>query len=274
MFEFLKNHPKYMVGAILVNLFFILLFGVGLHLKSQERAASSQSKTVEVKTIDERLVQKELQQLKRQDELEEQRRQAAIQQRKAEEKKAADLQKKRQQEMAEQKKKLAMLQAQEKQLEEKKRAREKQLAELKKQREAEIKADKEKKAAALQQQLLADQKVRDLEAQVQAQRQAELDKKNSITAQYMSLIEAKIISKWIKPPSVTEGKIAELEVQLIPTGDVIDVRVSKSSGDPVYDKSVIDVVRAASPLPLPDAREGLFDEFRHLILPIKANKKT
>jgi len=274
MFEFLKKNPKYMVGGIIVNLFFIVLFGVGFHLKSQERAASAVPKTVEVKTIDERLVEKELQQLKLKDNLEEQRQKDIIKQRKAEEKRLADLRKQRLQEQENEKKRVALLEKKEKELKEKQLQQEQRAKELKKKREAEEQADKAKKAEALQQKLLADQKVRDLEEQAEALRQAELKKKNSITAEYMNRIEAKIIQAWIKPPSVTEDKIAELDVQLIPTGDVIDVRVSKSSGDPVYDESVKQAVRRASPLPLPPADADLFEEFRHLILPIKANKKT
>ncbi len=55
-----------------------------------------------------------------------------------------------------------------------------------------------------------------------------------------------------------------MRVNLIPGGDVIDVRIVRSCGDPVFDSSVERAVYRASPLPVPPADSGLFDRFREL----------
>lgn len=267
MFEFLKKNPKYMVGAIIVHVFFIILFGVGFHLKSREHAASAVPKTVEVKTIDERLVEKELQQLKLKDKQEEQRQQEIIKQRKAEEKRLADLRKQRLQEQEAERKRIALAKKQEQELKEKQRQQEQRLKDLQKKREAEEQADKAKRAEALKEKMLAEQKRIEAAQKAAAQRQSEID-------DTINQIQRLINQNWVKPPNVTEGKVVELEVHLMPTGDVIDVKVSKSSGDPGYDMSAMQAVKRSSPLPLPPAEKGLFDEFRHLILPMKAEKKT
>jgi colicin import membrane protein len=52
-------------------------------------------------------------------------------------------------------------------------------------------------------------------------------------------------------------------VQLIPGGAVMTARITRSSGDPIFDSSVEKAVLKASPLKLPpDA--SLFDRFRDL----------
>lgn len=274
MFDFLKKNPKYMIGAIVVHVFFIVLLGVGFHFKSKERTATATPKTVEVKTIDERLVEKELQKLQLKDDLEEKRQQEIIKQRKAEEKRLDNLRKQRIQEQEKEKKRLALLEKKEKELKEKQQKEEQRLKELEHQRKEEEQIDKARREEALREKMLAEQKRLEREEQAAALRQAELKKKQTTIDKYMNLIEAKIYQYWIKPPSASEGKVAELEVRLIPTGEVINIELSKSSGDPVYDKSVLAAVKRASPLPLPPAETGLFDVFRHLHLPIRADKKT
>ena len=274
MFDFLKKNPKYMVGAIVVHVFFIVLFGVGFHFKSKERAATAMPKTVEVKTIDERLVQKELQKLQQKDDQEEKRQQDIIKQRQAEEKRLADLRQQRLQEQEKEKKRLALLEKKEKELKAKQAQEEKRLKELERKRQEEEQADKAKGVEALKEKMLSEQKRLEQEEAAAALRQAELKKKQTTIDKYMNLIEARIYQHWIKPPSASEGKVAELDVRLIPSGEVINIELSKSSGDPVYDKSVVAAVKRASPLPLPPAETGLFDVFRHLHLPIRADKKT
>ena len=275
MLDLLKKNPKYMIGAIVVHLFFIVLFGVSFHFTSKERAATAQPKTVELKTIDERLVEKELQKLELQDQQEEDRKRDAIRKREAEEKRLADLREKREQEQRREKERLALLEKKEQELKEKQRREQERLKELERKRKAEEeKQDKLAREKALREKIRQEQKRFEAEQQALAQRQAEQEKRQTIIDKYMNLIEAKIIQYWIKPPTASEGKVVELEVRLIPTGEVIHIELSKSSGDPVYDKSVLAAVKRASPLPLPPAETGLFDVFRDLHLPIRADKKT
>lgn len=260
MIEFLRQNPKYFIGAVLVHLFFLALFGLGFQFKSDNRASTSIPQPVKVTTIDERLVKKELMKLEQADQQEERRKNELVKKRKAEEKKLHELRQQRVTEQKIEKKRLALLK--EKKLKEKKeQAKQRKQEQL--QRETEFK-----------QKMQAEQERLQKEQEIAAQREAELKKKQTVIDQYMNLIEAKVFQNWIKPPGNLKGKVSELRVRLIPSGDVISIELSKSSGDPVYDKSVQAAVKKASPLPLPPAETGLFDVFRDLHLPMRADKKT
>ena len=256
MLELFKKSPRFFVGAILVHLFFIVLFGVGFHFKSKERAATAIPESVKVTTIDEKEVKKELAKLKAQDDSEEKRRKEAIQKRKQEEQRLAKIKKEREIELKKQK-------------QEKKRQEE-----LERKRKAEEKKDRAQKEAELKEKMLAEEARMQAEAEAAALRKAELKKKQTLIDKHMNMIENAIYQRWIKPPTASQGLVAELRVKLIPTGDVISIELYKSSGDTVFDKSVTAAVRKASPLPLPPAEENLFDTFRELHLPMRADKKT
>jgi len=260
MIEFLRQNPKYFIGAVLVHLFFLALFGLGFHFKSDNRAATSSPQPVKVTTIDEKLVKKELMKLKQADQREEQRKNELVRKRQAEEKKLNELRQKRITEQKMEKKRLALLK--EKKLQEKK-AQDKRRKQEQAQREKELRQKMQEEQERLQK-----------EQEIAALREAELKKQQTMIDKYMNLIEAKVYQNWIKPPGDLRGKVTELQVRLIPSGDVISIELSKSSGDSVYDKSVQAAVKKASPLPLPPAETGLFDVFRDLHLPMRADKKT
>ena len=281
MFELLKNNPRYLVGAIIVHLVFLILFGVGFHFKSEHRAAVPEPQIIKVSTVDERMLKQEIQKQKRADEQEKRRKQEAIEKRKAEEAKLKKIREERLAEQQKEQKRLALLK--QKQLEEQKRL--KKLEEERRRKEAEEKRlrEEEEKRRQQEQQAREDELREKLkqeeerlkkEQELAALRQAEIAKKQTLIDKYMNLIEAKVKQKWIRPPGDLTGKVAVLEVKLIPSGDVIDIELSKSSGDSAYDKSVQQAVRQASPLPLPPADTGLSDEFRNLTLPMRADKKT
>ena len=264
MMELFKSNPRFVIGAILVHLFFIVLFGVGFHFKSKERAATTEPQSVKVTTVDEKEVKKELAKLKAKDDREEKRKQEAIKKRKAEERRLQKLKKERE---------IAL--KREKALKEKQRLEKKRLAELeKKRKEEEERQDRAKKEADLKEKMRAEEERMKAEAEAAALRKAELKKRQTMIDKYMNLIETRIYQRWIKPPSIGKGLVAELRVKLIPSGEVISIELYKSSGDPAYDKSVMAAVKKASPLPLPPAEEGLFDTFRDLRLPMRADKKT
>jgi len=274
MLEMWKKNPRYVVGAVLVHIFFLVLFGVGFHFTSQHRSASTQPQTVTVTTVDEKLVQKELKAMKAQDDRVRQQKDAAIRKRKEEEKRLADLRAERLAEQKKEQQRVALAAQKEKELKQKQLAEEKRLKELaKKRREEEERQEREKSEKALQQQLAAEAKRMQAEQEAAVQRRAAEKAKQDEISKYMDLIENRIYQKWIKPPSTNKGLVCMLRVTLIPSGDVISIDLSKSSGDPVYDQSVIAAVKRASPLPVPSAASGLFDEFRTLDLAIKSDQK-
>ena len=282
MLEIFKKNPRFLIGAIVVHVLFIAIFTLGFHFRPDKRAGTTSPKTVEVTTVDERLVKKELDKLKATDEQEIRRKQELVNKRKAEEKRLKDLKEKRITEQKKEQERIALLEKQERELKEKQKklkekqaAEEKRLAELEKQRQLEEeKQDKERKKKELEEKMKAEAEQMAKEQQAAALRKAELQKQQTLMEKHMTLIENKVYQKWIKPPNIQRGLISELRVKLIPSGDVIDVQLIKSSGDAVYDKSCIQAVKAASPLPLPPAKEGLFETFRNLRLPMIADKKS
>lgn len=263
MLEIFKKNPRFLVGAIIIHLFFLVLFGIGFHFKSKQRAATAAPKTVEVTMIDERAVKKELDKIKKQ----QQQKKDLVKRKKEKEKKLKLQQQKRLAEQKKEKQRIALLEKKEKE----KKRKEKKERERKVKEEKRDRAQKEKELKA---KMLAEAEIMKKEQQAVALRQAELKKRQTIIDKYMNLIELKVYQHWIKPPAVSKGLVSELRVKLIPTGEVIDVQLSKSSGDAIYDKSVQAAVKRASPLPLPPAEEGLFDTFRDLRLPMRADKKT
>ena len=275
MLDMIKQHPRFVLGAVLVHVFFLILFGVGFHFKSQERATTGQPQTVMVTTVDERLVQKELKALKLQDQQEQHQKEELTRKRKAEEKQLADIRAQRLAEQKQEKSRIALAKQKEIDLKQKQKAEEKRLKDLAhKRRQEESRQEQAKSEQALKQSLAAEDKRLKAEAQLAAQRRAAIEQKQTLVDKYMTAIENKIYQNWIMPPTINKGMVCELQVRLIPSGEVIDIQLSKSSGDPVYDQSVVAAVRRASPLPVPPAESGLFDVFRDLTLPVRADKKT
>jgi len=75
----------------------------------------------------------------------------------------------------------------------------------------------------------------------------------------------------VMPPDIVGNPQAEFEVSLIPTGEVLNVRLSRSSGNPAYDNAVERAIRKASPLPLP-TDPSLVGRFRELKLKFRPNE--
>ena len=85
----------------------------------------------------------------------------------------------------------------------------------------------------------------------------------SVIQRYQLMIKDKVTRNWQRPPTAKAGMSCDVKVRIIPGGNVLDVRVIKSSGDIVFDRSVEHAVRRAAPLPLP-ADASLFKHFREL----------
>lgn len=78
---------------------------------------------------------------------------------------------------------------------------------------------------------------------------------------YKTLIQQRVQRKWQQPASAIAGVECQVSVQQLPSGEVIEARVTRCNGDEIVRRSVENAVYAASPLPLPEDRR-LFD--RHL----------
>jgi TonB family protein len=66
-----------------------------------------------------------------------------------------------------------------------------------------------------------------------------------MAASYAALIRDTVTSYWSRPPSARNGMQALLELQLIPTGEIVSVSVVKSSGSTAFDRSALNAVDKA-----------------------------
>ncbi|MFA5171956.1 MAG: cell envelope integrity protein TolA [Sulfuriferula sp.] len=173
-------------------------------------------------------------------------------------------------------------QAQQKQAEQKVIAQKQ--AELAKQVEQQAKLNTQKqlaqKQAALRQMIaqqtqseLKNESARALAGQKQAasasRQAAEMSKMQN---EYVAKIRAKIYGQTLLPESLQGNPKAEFMVAVLPTGEVLQVKLLRSSGQPAYDDAVERAILKASPLPMPPDAD-LMNQFRELDLKFAKDKK-
>jgi colicin import membrane protein len=73
---------------------------------------------------------------------------------------------------------------------------------------------------------------------------------------YQGLIQEAVQRRWSRPPSARNGMHCVLLISLVPTGEVVDVQVVRSSGDDAFDRSAINAVKKASPFSELQALKG------------------
>ena len=130
-----------------------------------------------------------------------------------------------------------------------KKKREKEDAEKKK-REEELRRKEDERAK------LEAQQARE---QAMAARKAEIDK-------FINDIKNKIRGKANVPDTVSGNPEVQVRIRVLPGGGVLDIAVTRSSGNPTYDAAIERGIRSASPLPVPEANSELFPQFRDLTL--------
>lgn len=89
-----------------------------------------------------------------------------------------------------------------------------------------------------------------------------------IVDKYTALIIQAIGEQWRVPPQANRKLTSVLMIRLGPGGTVIDVQVTKGSGDPSLDSSARAAVFRASPLPVPETAQE-FEPFRQFVLKVK-----
>ena len=88
-----------------------------------------------------------------------------------------------------------------------------------------------------------------------------------LVKEYGDKIEAKIKSRIVTPPDLPGNPVAEFSVILLPDGDILEVKLKKSSGFAAFDSAVERAIRLSKPLPLPPD-PALFREFREFPLKV------
>jgi colicin import membrane protein len=87
-------------------------------------------------------------------------------------------------------------------------------------------------------------------AAAEAEQRAASNKKG--LADYASKIRMKVRGNIMLPPSIQGNPEAVFEVNQLPTGEVLDVKLKRGSGNPALDAAIERAIRKSSPLPKPD----------------------
>jgi colicin import membrane protein len=133
-----------------------------------------------------------------------------------------------------------------------------QLDVLKKEQVALKKQQEDSKARAAEQAKL--EKTR-IEAANRARMSGVVDK-------YKALILGAIGQQWILPERIDTALSSRFKIKLAPNGAVLDVQLTRSSGDAVLDRSAQAAIYKASPLPIPSEPE-MFNVFREITLTVR-----
>lgn len=84
--------------------------------------------------------------------------------------------------------------------------------------------------------------------------------RNKALAEYVNRIRAKVRQNWILPPDLPGNPQCVFKVVQLPTGEVLEARLVKGSGNAAYDEAVHRAILKSSPLPLPESREHFYRE--------------
>jgi colicin import membrane protein len=150
-------------------------------------------------------------------------------------------------------------------LEREKREKEKRekLEHEKKKKEEEAKKEAAKKKAEDEARRREEERAR-READKAAAAAAELRKKEFDS--WVEKIRNRIRSRANVPDTVTGKPRVEVLIRILPGGEVLDVAITRRSGNPTYDSAIERGIRSASPLPVPPPNSELFPQFRELRL--------
>lgn len=212
---------------------------------------------IQVESAAEKERKRKVEQQKRQQE--EARRRAEQQRKAAEQKKRTEAAAKA---AAEKKAKDAEIKAKaaaEKQAAEKKKAEQQKKAEEQKRIAQQQAAEQELFENMLAEQLAAEQREQE-EARIQAERAAVLE------SDFMDQIRAHVSSYWKYPSVVKPDQEVTVKITLVPTGQVVQVVITKNSGNNLLDSSVIAAVNQASPLPVPRDMQVFERSFRNFTM--------
>jgi colicin import membrane protein len=136
--------------------------------------------------------------------------------------------------------------------------------EARKKEEEKRKVEKERLAKEAEAKRLAQEKA-DMTAKLAKEQAAAQQRLND---KYITLIQNHVKRQIVEPPNLQGNPQVEFDVVLIPGGEVLSVKLRRSSGAPAYDAAVERAILKASPLPLPPD-PALFQQFRDLHLKIR-----
>ena len=166
---------------------------------------------------------------------------------------------------AAQEKSLAEMKNQQIQLQKQQKQETEKLAELQKTKATElahaVKASQEKMKDDLAKKQQAASQQAALDSQNNARVAGEVDK-------YKALIIGAISRQWILPENANSSQSSQFRIRLAPNGAVLEVSLTRSSGDVILDRSAQSAIYKASPLPVP-SDPTTFNLFRDISLTVR-----
>jgi len=143
---------------------------------------------------------------------------------------------------------------------EKEKAQKKREEQERKQRERE-EAEQMKREEAQRQRQIQEQ-----QAQAERARAAAASARQKEFNEWVDKIRARIRGRANVPDTVPKGTKVQVLIRILPGGEVLDIAITKRSGNAAYDNAIERAIRSASPLPVPPPNSELFPQFRELSL--------
>lgn len=256
LMAWLLKYDGYPPGVLVA----LLLHALLLYILLPSEADPEQFVRIERPAITAVVTQANPQQLRRLEQINQQRRadDAARQRQEAERQRQAEAQRVEQQRQAD----TARRQEEQRVAEanrqaEVKRQEDQRLAEARRQEEEARQAEARRQEEAR----LQAQRQQQEEAQRQAAAAAAAEAasaQNDLVSQYSAIIHDLISSNWSRPPDARNGMSVVLNLRLVPTGEVVSATIIKSSGNAAFDRSAEQAV----------ARVGGFPELRDVPTPV------
>lgn len=286
MVEFLRKHWNYLLGALALHVLFVGVFS--LTMLNLSRRPPPVQMAIQAVVVDQSVLNRASRQQQRARERERQkietqqheqeaearqREQQETERREAEQRAELERQTEvRQREEAEQQRlqeEQMQRERQEAQRKQEAEAEQKRQAEAERKRVAEI--ERKQKEAAERRRVAQDAEAQaareeDLRGQLEEEEGRTRAENSGLLAQYIAMIEQRIVRNWNRPPSARPGLECEVRVAQTPSGTVLSVQLGRCNGDAAVRQSIEAAVMRASPLPPPpDPR--LFE--RNLVLVFK-----
>ncbi len=86
---------------------------------------------------------------------------------------------------------------------------------------------------------------------------------NQVASYYAKIMQL-VGDNWSRPPNARRTMVVWLNIELVPTGEVVAVSVARTSGDAAFDRSAVDAVRAARRFEVPSDRRLFESAFRRM----------
>ena len=121
-------------------------------------------------------------------------------------------------------------------------------------KEAALKKKKQQQEAAAQRHRQAQKDLKQALAAEEQERVAQASEAKAMAAmaELEGLIRERVTRNWSRPAGAPDGLNCLVRVRMAPGGEVLDVKTVKSSGNVLFDRSVVNAVYKAAPLPVPD----------------------